>query len=217
MLPPGYKSSYIMDGMQVVLNDIEADAPIIIQPRRSLSDREFFHFCEANPDLNIERNTEGEIVIMPPTGGEASYRNMDLSHQMQSWSKRDGRGKAFESNGLFILPSGAARAPDVSWVLRSRLAALTPDQKKRFIPLCPDFVVELLSPSDRLSTLQAKMREWIDNGAQLAWLIDPESRTVYIYRPGKRVERLMNAARIDGGDPVRGFVLEMADIWDPDL
>jgi Uma2 family endonuclease len=217
MLPPGYKSSYIMDGMQVVLNDIEADAPIIIQPRRSLSDPEFLHFCEANPDLKIERNTEGEIVIMPPAGWETSSRNADVLQQLQSWAKRDGRGKAFDSNTMFMLPSGAARSPDAAWIPRSRLATLTAEQKKKFGPLCPDFVVEIRSPSDRLSTLQAKMREWIDNGAQLAWLIDPESRTVYIYRPAKRVERLLNAARIDGENPVTGFVLEMADIWDPDL
>jgi len=203
--------------MQVVLNDIETESPIVIQPQRRLSDREFIDFCEANPDLKVERTAEGDLVIMPPAGWETSNRNTDLIHQLQAWAKRDGRGKVFDSNTIFILPSGAARSPDAAWMSRSRLATLTKEQKKRFGPLCPDFVVELRSPSDRLPQLQTKMREWIDNGAQLAWLIDPENRTVHVYRPGRRVERLVDAASVTGEGPVAGFVLEMADIWNPDL
>jgi Uma2 family endonuclease len=203
--------------MQVVLNDIETESPILIQPARQMSEQEFFAFCEANPDLKIERTTEGEILIMPPAGWESSNRNTDLLQQLQVWTKRDGRGKAFDSNTLFMLPSGAGLSPDAAWIARSRLATLTKEQKQKFGALCPDFVVELRSPSDRLSALQAKMREWIDNGAQLAWLIDPESRTIHIYRPGKRTERLVNVARVAGEGPVAGFVLEMADIWNPDL
>ena len=201
----------------MVLNDIETDSPIRIQPARRMSDDEFYAFCAANPDLRIERTAEGEIEIMPPTGFETSNRNMDLSSQLQVWTKRDGRGKAFDSNVEYILPSGAARSPDASWVLRSRLAKLTAEQKKKFPPLCPDFVVELRSPSDRLAQVQAKMREWIANGAKLGWLIDPEARSVYIYRPGQTTERLINPRRVEGDGPVAGFVLEMADIWNPDL
>ena len=206
-----------MKAMQMVLNDIDTDSPIRIQPARRMSDDEYYRFCAANPDLRIERTAEGEIVIMPPTGGATSNRNMDLSSQLQVWTKRDGRGRAFDSNGEFILPSGAARSPDASWVLRSRLAKLTPEQKEQFPPLCPDFVVELRSPSDRLPRVQAKMREWLDNGAKLGWLIDPKTRSVYIYRPGQTTERLVNPHRVEGERPIDSFVLEMADIWNPDL
>ncbi len=201
----------------MVLNNIETEAPILIQPRRSLSDQEFFDFCESNPDFKIERTTEGEIVIMPPAGLESSNRNSDLLQQLQAWAKRDGRGKAFDSNTLFMLPGGAARSPDAAWISRARLATLTREQKKKFAPICPDFVVELRSPSNRLSPRQAKMREWIDNGAELAWMIDPESRTVYIYRSGERGGRLVNTPRVAGENPVAVFILEMADIWDPGL
>jgi Uma2 family endonuclease len=206
-----------MEAMQMVLNDIETDSPIRIQPARHMSDDEFYAFCAANPDLRIERTAEGEIVIMPPAGGETSNRNMDLSSQLQVWTKRDGRGKAFDASGGFILSNGAALSPHASWVLRSRLAKLTAEQKRKFLPLCPDFVVELSSPTDRLSALQAKMDEWIENGAKLGWLIDPKTRSVYVNRPGQTTERLVNPLRVAGEPPVDGFVLEMADIWNPDL
>jgi Uma2 family endonuclease len=203
--------------MQVVLNNIETQSPILIRTRRSMSDDEFYDFCAANPELQIERTAAGEILIMPPCGGETSNRNMDLSAQLQMWTKRDGRGKAFDSSAEFLLPSGAARSPDAAWVLKTRLAALSAEQKRKFLPLCPDFVVELRSPSDRLARLQAKMREWIDNGAKLAWLVDPEARSAYVYRSEQPVRRLVAPRRIIGEGPVEGFALEMADIWDPDL
>jgi len=206
-----------MKAMQVVFNDTETDSPILIQPARKMSDEEYFAFCVANPDLRIERTAEGEIVIMPPTGFETSDRNAGLTAQLHAWAKRDGRGRAVDSNAEYLLPNGAALSPDASWVLRSRLASLTAEQKRKFPPLCPDFVVELRSPSDRLKKLQAKMREWIDNGAKLAWLIDPTARAVYIYRPGKTAERLDGPKRVEGEPPMQGFVLEMADIWNPDL
>jgi Uma2 family endonuclease len=206
-----------MEAMQLVLNDIEPDSTIRFQPPRRMTDEEYYAFCAANPDFRIERTAKGEIVIMPPTGGETSHRNAGLTAQLYTWARREGRGKDFDSNVEYILPGGAARSPDASWVLRSRLAALTPEQKKKFLPLCPDFVVELRSPSDRLPRAQAKMREWIDNGAKLGWLIDPEARTVYIYRPGQTTERLVDPRRVAGEPPVAGFVLEMADIWNPDL
>jgi Uma2 family endonuclease len=202
-----------MEAMQLVVNDFETDSPIRIQPARPMSDEEFFRFCVANPDLRIERTAEGEIEIMPPTGFETSHRNAGLTAQLYNWATRDGRGKDFDSNVEFILPSGAARSPDASWVLRSRLAKLTAEQKTKFPPLCPDFVVELRSPSDRLRQAQAKMREWMDNGAKLGWLIDPTTRTVYIYRPGQATERLVDSHRVEGEPPVDGFVLEMADMW----
>jgi Uma2 family endonuclease len=203
--------------MQMVLNDIEMDSTILIQPARRMSDEEYYRFCAANPDFRIERTAKGEIVIMPPTGGEISHRNAGLTAQLYTWARREGRGKDFDSNVEYILPSGAARSPDASWVLRSRLAMLPAEQKQKFPPLCPDFVVELRSPSDRLPRVQAKMREWIDNGAKLGWLIDPTTRTVYVYRPGETTERLVDPRRVEGEPPVDSFVLEMAGIWNPDL
>jgi Uma2 family endonuclease len=203
--------------MQLVVNDIETESPIHIAPARPMSDEEYFSFCMANPDLQIERTAEGEIVIMPPTGFETGDQNADLTMQLRAWAKRDRRGRAVDSSVEYILPSGAARSPDASWVPRSRLARLTAEQKKKFLRLCPDFVVELRSPSDRLRQVQAKMREWMDNGAKLGWLIDPEARTVYVYRPGETTERLIDPRRVEGEPPIDGFVLEMADIWDPDL
>ena len=203
--------------MQVVLNDLEAQSRILIQPERRMTDDEYYEFCQANPDLRIERTAQGEIVIMAPTGGETAYRNLDLSMQLGLWAKQDGRGKACDSNVEFILPNGAARSPDASWVHRSRLASLTREQKRKFPPLCPDFVVELTSPSDRLRNVKAKMREWVENGVQLGWLIDADNRTAYVYRPGQDPEQLAAPDRLAGEGPVEGFILDLAEIWDPDF
>ena len=204
--------------MQVVLPDRETRASIEvcgdeINGDRPLNDDEFFDFCAKNPDLRIERDTNGEIIIMPPAGMETGYRNSDLSSQLRVWAKADGRGVTFDSSAEFILPSGAAFAPDASWILRSRLASLAKEQKEGFGRLCPDFVVELKSPSDRLSSLRSKMEVWIANGAQLGWLIVPEKRIVFVYRPDRPVEQLQGIDHILGEGPVAGFRLELTDIW----
>ena len=170
-------------------------------------------FCMRNSDLRIEREPDEEIIIVPPPGGETSYRNSKLTAQLMSWAEKDGRGVGFDSSGEFLLPKGAAYMPDACWVLKSRLAKLSKDQKRRFPPLCPDFVVELLSPSDRLSRAKRKMQIWIDNGAQLGWLIDADHRTVYVYRPGQPPEQLTDITHVDGEGPVEGFRLELEDIW----
>lgn len=199
--------------MQVVFPDVEARARTEngIGP---MSEAEFFEFCAGNPDVRIERDANGEIVITPPTGGETSYRNNKLGTRLTIWTERDGRGCAFESNAEFLLPNGAARSPDASWVLKTRLDRLTKEEKKRFLPLCPDFVVELTSPSDHLAKVKAKMREWMENGASLGWLIDADKRRVYVYRPGQDTEELVGVDHIDGEGPVEGFRLELADIWE---
>jgi Uma2 family endonuclease len=132
---------------------------------------------------------------------------------LANWARKDTRGLAFGSCVEYILPSGAAFSPNSSWVLRSRVTALTKEQKRKFPPLCPDFVAELMSPSDRLSKMKAKMQEWIANGVQLGWLLDPDHRTVYIYRSGSEPEQLVNPERLVGEEPAAGFVLELADIW----
>jgi Uma2 family endonuclease len=164
--------------------------------------------------LRIERYASGEIVIMPPAGMETGYRNNDIAVQLGIWAKTDRRGVCFDSNTEFMLPNGAAFAPDTAWILKSRLASLTKEEKKLFGRLCPDFIVELKSPSDRLSTLRSKMEEWIANGVQLGWMIVPEKRTVYVYRPGAPAEELSDVDSIAGEGSVKGFRLELADIWE---
>jgi Uma2 family endonuclease len=180
---------------------------------RPMGDDEFFEFCASKPKLRIERCASGEIIIKPPAGAETAYRNSDLTAQLTVWAKRDGRGRAFDSNTEYILPNGAALSPDASWVLKSRLDTFSKEQKKRFLPLCPDFVVELTSPTDRLNKVKAKMREWIENGAALGWLLDADRRTVYVYRPGQEPDRLADIDHVAGEPPVEGFRLDLGDIW----
>lgn len=200
--------------MQVVLPDVETHKSFRISADAPLSDEEFFDFCVENPRLRIERDASGEITIMPPAGFETGYRNNDLSRQLGNWAIFDGRGVALDSSTEYLLANGAARSPDASWVLKSRLASLTKQQKKRFVRLCPDFVVELRSPSDRLPALKAKMEEWIENGARLGWLIDADLRSVCVYRPGRPVEELQGLDHIVGEGPVDGFRLELKAIWE---
>jgi Uma2 family endonuclease len=199
--------------MQIELPDIETRARIEIYGERPMDDDEYFEFCARNRKLRIERDANGEIIIMPPAGAETGYRNNNLAVQLGTWSIRDGRGRAFDSNTEFILPNGAALAPDASWVQSSRLEQFTKEQKRRFLPLCPDFVVELISPSDRLPKVQAKMREWMENGAALGWLIDADRRTVYVYRPAHAPQELVDVDHVAGEGPVEGFRLELADLW----
>jgi Uma2 family endonuclease len=146
---------------------------------RKINDDDFFEFCQANRDLRIERTKEGELIIMPPTGGETGGRNFELTGVFRNWVKSDGTGKGFDSSTCFTLPNGAMRSPDLSWVKLDRWNALTDEERKKFL-LCPDFVVELRSPSDIVDALKEKMEEYIENGAQLGWLIDPVAKKVYI-------------------------------------
>ncbi len=177
----------------------------------------FYDFCRANADLRIERTAEGEIIVMPPTGWETGDRNSELTTQVRLWAKADGRGTATDSSAGFILPNGAERSPDAAWVRRERLAQLTAEQRRKFLPLCPDFAVELMSPSDKLPVVQAKMEEYIANGAQLGWLIDPDNRTVYVYRPDVPMETLENVLEVSGEPELPGFVLQLAEIWEPSI
>jgi len=175
--------------MQLVLKDIATPSSIRIEPDQRVTQDEFYDFCMANPDLRIELTAEGEIVIMPPTGAETGYRNNEIARQLGNWTRRDGRGRAFDSNTEYLLPDGSALSPDASWVDRVRLARLTREQKRKFPPLVPDFVIELTSPSDRLTRVRKKMEAWISNGVKLGWLLDADRRTAYVYRPRRARRR----------------------------
>ncbi|MBI3470930.1 MAG: Uma2 family endonuclease [Candidatus Solibacter usitatus] len=203
--------------MQLVWDVAESRVPLYFRTEQQMTDDEFYQFCQRNADLRIERTAEGEIIIMPGTGGITGYRNNHLSMQLMAWSLRDGRGVAFDSSTQFRLPSGASMMPDACWIERGRLAQLTAEEKRRFLPLCPDFVVELTSPSDRLPQVQKKMRQWMADGARIGWLIDADNRAAYIYRQGQDPERLVAPERLSGEGLVQGLVLELAEIWDPSL
>lgn len=185
---------------------------INIQPLH-ITDEQFFELCAVNRDLRLERTAQGEMIVMTPAGGETGSRNSSLTGQLWNWNQRTKTGIAFDSSTGFKLPNGAERAPDAAWVTRERWNALSADERRRFPPLCPDFVIELRSPSDRLSDVQDKMQEYMENGARLGWLIDPETQHVHIYRPGCEVEVLSAPVRVSGEDVLLGFVLDLSDIW----
>ena len=194
------------------------ETPTISLPPRlelkvDLTDEQFWQLCHNNDDLRFETTATGELIIMSPTGGSTSDRNSDLNFQLRAWNRRTNLGKVFDSNGGFELPNGAKRAPDSSWVKRSRWNALTAEEQDGFLPLCPDFVVELMSPSDTLFKTRKKMAEYMANGAKLGWLINRKKRQVEIYRPQQEVEILDNPQTVSGEDILPGFVLDLATIW----
>ncbi len=178
-----------------------------------LTDEQFYQLCINNHDLRIERNANGDLVIMPPTGGETGNKNAGIIAQLWLWNNRDNLGKVFDSSTGFILPNGANRSPDASWIPIARWNGLTAQQKQRFLPLCPDFAIELLSPSDDLVKTQAKMQEYLDNGMVLGWLINPLQQQVEIYRQGKQVEILQAPNSLPGESVLFGFVLDLQPIW----
>jgi Uma2 family endonuclease len=177
-------------------------------------DDEFLALCAANPDLRMERTSDGEVLIMAPCGGESSSQNLDVSRQLGNWALQDKCGGAFDSSGGFRLPNSAIRSADAAWVRKDRLAKLSKQVKRKFIPLSPDFVIEVASPSDKLSEARAKMREWIEQGVLLAWLIIPDDRLVEIYRPDQPVETLRDAHEVRGEGLLDGFVLTLDRIWE---
>jgi Uma2 family endonuclease len=204
--------------MTKVINQVGPDRFLLhLRPVIELTDDQLYELCQINQELWIERTAEGDLVIMPPEGGETNNRTITLVTSLTQWAAADGTGVTFGSSGGFMLPNRAMRAPDAAWVLRSRLAPLTREQKQKFLPLCPDFVVEIRSPSDRLSTIQAKMQEYLDNGTLLGWLIDAANRTVYVYRPNQPVERVENPTTMSGESVLPGFVLDLQKIWAPDF
>ncbi|NEZ66595.1 Uma2 family endonuclease [Leptolyngbyaceae cyanobacterium CCMR0082] len=179
-----------------------------------VTSEQFAVLAAANRDLRLERTATGELIVNPPTGGESGKRNLSISTQLGMWFEaNDTLGEAFDSSTGFDLPNGANRSPDASWVRRECWDALTPEQREGFVPLCPDFVVELRSKTDSLTVLQAKMLEYMDNGSQLGWLIDPKNKRVEIYRAGQAVEVLENPDTLSGEDILPGFMLILKRIW----
>lgn len=178
-----------------------------------LTDDQFYQLCQDNDDLRLELTAEGELIIMPPTGGSTGSRNATITARVTVWAEKDGTGLSFDSSTMFILPNGAKRSPDASWVSRERWDALSEEERDKFVPLCPDFVAELRSPSDSLSFLQDKMDEYISNGAGLGFLFDPKAKRVYVYRPSKPVESLDDPRTVSGDPVLPSFVLDLKDIW----
>ena len=191
-------------------------SPIVLQmpPELQMTDEQFFEFCQINSDLSIERNKFGDISIMPPTGSETGNRDARIIQQLMNWTDADGTGIAFSSSAGFKLSTGADRSPDASWMTLERWDSLSEEQQEKFAAICPDFVVELRSPSDNLKPLLEKMAEYMrEPGIQLGWLIDRKNRKVYIYRPGMPEECLDDPASVSGDPVLPGFVLNMSKVW----
>jgi Uma2 family endonuclease len=181
-------------------------------PELKLSDRTFARLCRANPDLRLERTAKGDLVIMSPASSGTGGRNAELIYQLVAWTKRTGLGRVCDSSSGFTLPNSAIRSPDASWIAQDRWDALTAEQTAAFAPICPDFVAELRSPSDRRQALRAKLREYLAQGSRLGWLIDPLRREVEIYRPGQPVELLKDPRTLSGEDVLPGLTLDLKGI-----
>jgi Uma2 family endonuclease len=178
-----------------------------------LSDEQFFQLCQDNRDLRLERSAKGDLIIMPPTGGETGNSNAGITAQLWLWNNLHKLGVVFDSSTGFKLPNGADRSPDAAWIPLEKWQALTPQQKERFLPLSPDFVIELMSPSDSLETARKKMQEYLDNGTRLGWLINRKIREVEIYRQGQAVEILTNPESLSGENILPEFSLNLTLIW----
>jgi Uma2 family endonuclease len=192
----------------------EAFLPAILSAP-PMTDRQFADFCGEHPDLFFEMTAAGEIVVMPPRFSLASIRNREITSQLDRWASQDLRGVVGESSGGFVLPNGARRSPDACWIAKDDIRQLNRESLEGYWHLCPAFVIELRSHSDRLPVLRAKMQEYIANGARLGWMIGPEARTVEVYRPDREPESLVGINSITGEEPVGGFVLDLRTVWDP--
>jgi Uma2 family endonuclease len=195
------------------ISDSNEHLVLQISPVWEMSADSFFDFCQLNSHLHIERNATGKLIIMSPAGSETGNRNFKLIQQLANWTDRDGSGIGFDSSTGFAFPNGSTRSPDASWIKLTKWNSLSAQQKTKFAPICPDFVVELRSPSDNLKMLQDKMQEYIDNGVSLGWLIDRTTRQVYIYTPDSEVKSLDNPQIINGEPILLGFTLDLAKIW----
>ena len=198
--------------MTLAIDDIFLPATLAACP---MTDEEFAAFCAEHSELDFEMSAEGELIVMAPTYSDTGASNSQVATQLGFWANADRRGIVCDSSTGFVLPNGARRSPDASWTLKSRVLQLGDRGRKSFWHLCPDFVIEVKSQSDRLKVLQNKMREYLEQGAQLGWLIDPETRTVEIYRPNGEVATRVGIDRIQGEGPVADFTLDLTYVWDP--
>jgi Uma2 family endonuclease len=207
--------SSVVNAMTVYTNGLSNGLPLVVhlRPVIGMTEDEFFRFCQINRDLRIERSAQGEMIIMPPAWSETGARNASITFQVAVWAKQDRTGIIFDSSAGFTLPNGAVRSPDTSWIKRERFEALTKEERQKFAHICPDFVIELRSETDRLPAVQAKMREYMENGARLGFLIDPRTRRVHVYRPGRRVEILRDPEAVSGEPVLPGFALDLHEIW----
>lgn len=183
--------------------------------RTAITDEEFEKICRENRDRKFERTAQGELVIMSLTGGSTGERNAELNGQLWLWNRQAKLGHIYDSSTGFRLPNGAIRSPDAAWVSQSRWDALTPEQRKKWVPLCPDFVVELKSPSDDIADLQTKMLEYQENGLRLGWLIDPDRQLVEVYQADRSMELLSNPEEISADEIMAGFVIKLTGILTP--
>ena len=208
-----------MPRMQVVLDALRSDEEdaVLVHTRKRLTRERYHAFCLANPDLRIELTASGEIIVMPPAHSRTGEQNAEITYQLTHWARYDGTGIAFDSSTGFDLPNGSNRAPDAAWVPKRRIAGLSEEEREGYLPLCPDFVIELRSRSDSLRSLKDKMQEYIDNGARLGWLIDPLTNQVFIFRPGQPPERGNRPETLSGEEVLPGFTLELARIWNPEV
>ena len=182
------------------------------RPARKMGRKQLERFCAQNSKLRIEQTAKGELIIMPPTFSDSGWQNAKLTTAFMNWAEEHG-GKVGDSNTGFTMPKGGMRAPDVSWLSQERYEQLPRRERKRFARICPDFVLELRSETDRLRTLHQKMAEYIDNGARLGWLIDPLEKQMFVYRPDAPVEHLLNPATLSGDPVLAGFTLDLARVW----
>ncbi|MEN9239794.1 MAG: Uma2 family endonuclease [Thermostichales cyanobacterium SZTDM-1c_bins_54] len=188
-------------------------AVVDLSPLVSLDRQGFYRLCAANPDLKLERTAQGELVVMAPTGGETGSRNAELLVEVGLWNRRTGLGKVFDSSTGFALPNGADRSPDLAWIPRATWDALSPEERRGFLPVCPEFVVELLSPTDTWGAGQRKLEEYRACGCRLGWLIDPQQGRVAIYRVGQPVEILERPATLSGEEVLPGLEVKLDFLW----
>lgn len=187
--------------------------PVTLRLMRPISDEDLMAFSRRNKPYRIERNAKGELEIMSPVGMEGSQWEAEVIRELGNWAHEHG-GRFFSSNGGVTLPDGSMRSPDAAWISDARWNALSKSDRRRYSPLCPDFVIEILSESDSRSVLNTKMDMWLANGAQLAWMVDPYAATLSIYRPGAAVEVLERPDSVEAGEPVAGFRLSTRLLWD---
>jgi Uma2 family endonuclease len=183
-------------------------------PALKLTDEQFEQLALANRDIRLELTARGELIIMPPTGGETGNRNFELYLDLGNWNRQTRLGKAFDDSTGFQLPNGAKRSPDLSWITIKKWGSLSVEDRKKFIPLCPDFVVELVSESNDLEDTRKKMRAYLDNGLRLGWLIVPKTQIVEIYRLDREVEYLQSPTTLSGEEILPGLIVDLQPIWE---